>query len=165
MCANSSTKKICSLIMFSLFLAGCESVPYIPPDPVLPLAPSASRLIFFRPSAFVSEGRVPDISIDGLSFSGCVLKNGGAFAKDVSPGVTEVSATINGSLLPWGTSKISFNVTAGKTYYVELTPNDGAIFAPTLAFELLSQQQSGPFYISLSDKSALGDIKPVGCNI
>ena len=143
---------------------GCASAPKAPPAPVPPLAPTASRLIFFRPHvAFISEGRVPTIKINGLS--SCGLKNGAGFAQDVTPGVVDITATTAPTLgRVFGTSKLSLMAAAGQTYYVKFTPNVGAVFVPSLLVELASGEQTGAFDISLGDPRDLGKITPFACS-
>jgi hypothetical protein len=157
-----SRKIACTLLPLSLLVTGCASTPATPPAPVLPLVPTASRLIFFRPSALVSEGRIPQISINGLNT--CALKNGTGFAKDVTPGSVNITATTVGGVYgTFGPSALSLTATAGQTYYVEFKPNVGAVFVPSLLVELASGDQTGAFDVSLSDPSELGKITPVGC--
>ena len=162
--AGRRSRKIAStLLPLSLLMTGCASAPATPPAPVLPLVPTASRLIFFRPSALVSEGRIPQISVNGLNT--CALKNGTGFAKDITPGAVNITATTVGGLYSgtFGPSTLALTATAGQTYYVEFKPNVGAVFVPSLLVELASGDQTGAFDISLSDPSELGKIKPVGC--
>ena len=154
------SKIVCILLPLGLLFTGCADTQNAPPAPVLPLAPTASRLIFFRPSAIVSEGRIPDIMINGVST--CVLENGSSFAKDATPGAVVITATTPG-LVAFGTSKLALTAYAGQTYYVEFRPNVGAVFAPSLLVELAAGAQTGAFDISLSDRSKLGQITPVGC--
>jgi hypothetical protein len=63
----------------------------------------------------------------------------------------------------FGTSKLVLTAYAGQNYYVEFKPDVGAVFVPSLLWELTTGAQTGAFNISLSDASKLGQIIPVGC--
>ncbi len=146
------------------FAHGLRKRAQSPSGPCTALGSHSEPTDFFRPHvAFISEGRVPTIKINGLS--SCGLKNGAGFAQDVTPGVVDITATTAPTLgRVFGTSKLSLMAAAGQTYYVKFTPNVGAVFVPSLLVELASGEQTGAFDISLGDPRDLGKITPFACS-
>ncbi len=149
-----------------LFVAGCAaSPPPPPPVPLKPLAPTASRLLFFRPYNLVAMGGIAAVEINGAST--CNLANGKGFGTDVAPGAVAVTATLPDSMSVYvtGTSSLTFTASAGQTYYIVFRPAPENFGAIGVLVEAASAGETGPFDISLGGPDDLGKFKPMACSI
>jgi hypothetical protein len=116
--------------------------------------PGTAQLVVYRPSAFIASMRSPDVEVNGAPT--CDLTNGGSFLREIEPGPASVS------LSHWdmpGTSQVSFQAEAGKTYYIRATVNDDKMAAGMflgivgmLAAEAASSDK-GPYKLDLLNEA------------
>ena len=144
-----------TLLMASVTIGACA--PNAPKSgPVAVTAPpdGAAQLVVFRPSKNIGRAVSPEIVVNDVAT--CDLRNGRSFVRVIHPGTVSVSADQFG--VP-GTSQVSFEAEAGRTYYVRVAPNEDKAaagiflgFVGSLIAEAASSEK-GPYTMAVVDET------------
>jgi hypothetical protein len=107
-----------------LLFAGCATGTPMTTDAIGSPGPDAARLVVYRPAALTGALFPTAISLNGVP--ACDLQNGSGFVKDISAGSVTLLAPMFS--VP-GTSRLTWTVDAGHTYYVRVAVSGGMAFA------------------------------------
>lgn len=136
-----------TFLLFSvLLLAGCGTQGAINSELATQKIPAKySRIIVTRDNSLLYLGGAAEVSVDGAQIAS--LARGASILKDVPAGLRRLSVH---APMTVGSYSATFDLTAGKTYQFEVSPNNEKSPAMGMAFGLIGDAIDNTGYFKIT---------------